>query len=761
MQRLMKNCRIAVLPALCILTLLGHAAVAQAARPPLEPQQFREVVHQRVEDATFEESGATNGLDLAPKIVLQWKKKDLGYKLGYERRIDYDAAGRLSLIEIWRMPRNRLAVFLGQWGNSAPPDWDQLTGEIPGGFVVASRKGKSLMVIRDGDEVDGLWALAPYPLETLVPLEPPPVTGEEESGVERGLKKVGRTVRELVSEIVIDELTDIRGVPITASVKHTFDFNIGDLTPRIRLQRRIRMEDDDTFTVVDSLEGELGLLLGHLGARSTTGVSLEAKRRVVIFRGGYTKWYKALFAKPFDPRKLPWSVEKLRDLPPGVRVVFPASTGIYLGETRVLHEITDYLPLKETFKVGLRGTFFLSMARDFEDHLELRFGGRVERVAYIQFRARYDKRYSWDWRRLLGSFLKARLEHIRGARLFYQRKIDLGDDQQAADAIGAVKQGLRVSGYRLGGAAVGDFLFFLGDVDQRTLDSVITKNLPDFQWDHRVESKYLLHNWYGKVDLKLASIGRSSTAMDDQWKLTSPDTGESVSGTSGRRHYKKSGRFWVNRDRHDIQVHFLSSRGRNEAYPLTDFIEVFVRRKETRTTRREMRSMLKRTGQTLGGDILEGAGFPGVLPDRDSFQRMDYRWHLILRDDALDSLAEKVLSARDGVPGSLARKLARQHPWRFRSVRRAAENKGVEVRNGKLAHLVMSALRWNEPVHVFFGGFPADSYLFDWSIRARGLPNSGGFCGRCSVPEEMRWAWKAWQELADFDDLFEDLDLFE
>jgi hypothetical protein len=400
------------------------------------------------------------------------------------------------------------------------------------------------------------------------------------------------------------------------------------------------------------------------------------------------------------------------------------------------------------------------MSRGHDDDLEVRFGGRVERVAHMQLRARYEKRYPLDWRRLLGSFLKLRLEHIRGARLFYQREIDLADDQQAADAITAVKEGLKVSGYRLGGAAIGDFLFFLGEVDQRTLDSVITKNLPDFQWDHRVESTYLSHNWYGKVDLKLASVGRSSTAMNDRWKLTSPLTGDSVSGTSGRRHYRKSGRLWINRDRHDIQVHYLSSRGRNEAYPLTDFIEVFVRRKETRTTRRELRAMLKRTGRSLGSDKLEQSGFPGILPDRDSFQRFDYRWHLILRDEALDELARRVLSARDDVPGSLTRKLAARHPFLFRAMHKAHE-KGEDQLNNKLAHLVMSALRWNEPVYVLFNDFPTDSYLFDWSIRARGLPNTGGFSGRCSVPEEMRWAWKAWEELADFDDLFEDLDLFD
>ncbi len=734
------NCRTAVLLLLCILVVPGHSATLLADSPVLQPDQFRLRIHQQIMEAAADEAARTNGLDLAPKIVLQWERKELGYKLGYERRIDYDPAGRLSLIESWRIPRDKLAEFLGQWGNAEPPDWEQLTGEIPGGFVVASRKGQSLMIIREGDRAEALWDLPPYPLETLGPLAPLPETGEkQDSGVELGLKRAGRAVRQLVSEIVIDELTDLRGVPITVSMKTTFNFNIGDLTPRIRLQRRLRMEEDDTFTVVDSFEGELGLLLGYLGARSTTGVTLEARRKVVIFRGGYTSWYRALFAKPFDPRKLPWSVEKLRELPPGVRVVFPASTGAYLGETRVVREFTKYLPLKETFNMGLRGTFFLSMARDFDNQLELRFGGRVERVAYIQFRSRFDERFWYDWRRLLGSFLKLRADHIRGARLFYQRKIDLNDDAQAADTITALKQGLRISGYRLGGAAVGDFFFFFREVDTRALDAVITKKLPDFQWDHRVESQYLSHYLYGKVDLKLASISRSMSSMNDRWKLTSPLTGESVSGISGRHTYGKNERFLVNRDRHDIQVHYLSSRGRNEAYPLTDFIDVYVRRKETRTTRRELQAMFKRTGRTLGRDILEESGFPGVLPDRDSYHRFDYRWHLILRDDALDTLAERVLSARDAAPGSLTRKLATRHPYRFWTVRRA-EEKGENQRHSKLAGMVMSAMRWNEPVQFLFADFPSDSYLFDWSIAARGLPNIGGFCGKTSVPEEMRWA---------------------
>jgi len=754
-------CRRAVLPIFCALFfLLAYPPPLHAARAPATPERFRALVLPRIEEACLAEAGAANGLQLAPKITLEWKKRALGFKLTYERRIDYDDAGRLSLLEIWRLPRKRLGEFLIQWGNGDPPGWDQLTGEIFGGFIIASRREKTLIVIREGHDPRALWALPPFSFDGVGPMVPPPVEEERPSGVERGLIKVGRNIKQLFSEIVIDELTDIRGVPIKASMHTTIEFNIGDLTPRISLQRRLRMEDDDTFTVVDSLEGELGLLLGYLGSSSETGAFLEAKRRVVIFRGGYDKWYKALFAKPFDPRRLPWNVEKLRRMPPGVRVVFPASTGFYVGEDRVIDEIVENLPLKETFKIGLRGTFFLSMSRDFDNRLEVRFGGRVERVAFAQLRARYDRVTAIDWRRLLGSFIKGRFEHIRGARLFYQREIDLADDQQAADAIVALKQGLKVSGYRLGGAAIGDFLFFLGEVDQRTLDKVITKNLPDFQWDHRVESKYLSHNWYGKGDIKLASVGRSSTAMNDRWKLVSPLTGDSVSGTSGRRHYKKSARFWVNRDRHDIQVHYLSSRGRNEAYPLTDFIEVFVRRKETRTTRRELRSMLKRTGQTLGAEILESSGFPGVLPDRDKFQRFDYRWHLIMRDEALDTLAERVLGASKGIPGSVTRKLSNRHRWRFRSVERA-EEKGGDALNAKLAHLVMSALRWNEPVHVLFSHFPDDSYLFNWSIRARGLPNSGGFSGRCSVPEEMRWAWKAWQELADFDDLFEDLDLFE
>lgn len=745
----------------CALLLLFAAVTPlRAARVPAPPEAFRELVLPRIEAACLAETGAGNGLQLAPKITIEWKKREVGYRLAYERRIDYDDAGRLSLLEIWHIPRKRLDDFLVQWGNPAPPGWDQLTGEIFGGFIIASRREKTLIVIREGHDPRELWALPPFSFDDVGPFAPALVVEDRESGVERGLKKIGSDLKQLVAEIVIDELTDIRGVPIKASMSTTVEFDIGDLTPRLSLQRRLRMEDDDTFTVVDSLEGELGLLLGYLGSSSETGAFLEAKRRVVIFRGGYDKWYKALFAKPFDPRKLPWSVEKLRDMPPGVRIVFPASTGFFVGEDRVIDELLENLPLKETFKVGLRGTFFLSMSRDFGDRLEVRFGGRVERVAFAQLRVRYDRRTALDWRRLLGSLLKVRLEHIRGARLFYQREVDLADDRQAADAITALKEGLKVSGYRLGGAAVGDFLFFLGEVDQRTLDKVITRNLPDFQWDHRVESKYLSHNWYGKVDLKLASIGRSSTAMSDRWKLISPLTGESVSGTSGRRHYKKSGRLWINRDRHDIQVHYLSSRGRNDSYPLTDFIEVFVRRKETRTTRRELRSMLKRTGQTLGAGMLQSSGFPGVLPDRERFQRFDYRWHLILRDEALDLLADRVLGAAHDVPGSVTRKLARRHRWRFGSVERA-EEKGRDALNSKLAHLVMSALRWNEPVHVLFSDFPDNAYLFDWSISARGLPSSGGFSGSCSVPEEMRWAWKAWQELADFDDLFEDLDLFE
>ncbi len=760
-HRLPWNCRAAVIPLLCILFLLLHASHCLASSTIVPPELFHQQVHQRIEDAARAQVLQGNGIELAPTLQLQWERKELGYKLEYERRIDYDGAGRLSLIETWRIPRDRLEQFLVQCGHSDPPGWDQLTGEIPGGFVMASRRGRSLMVIREGSTAADLWSLPPYPLETLAPLVPPPaISGQQDSGVERGLKRIGRVIRQLASEIVIDELTDIRGVPITVSLKSTYNFNIGDLTPRIALQRRIRMEEDDTFTVVDSLEGELSLLLGYLGASSNTGVSVEAKRRVVIFRGGYTRWYKALFAKPYDPRKLPWSVEKLRQLPPGVRVVFPTSTGVYLGETRVVHEFTEYLPLKESFKLGLRGTFFLSMARDFEDHVELRFGGRVERVAFIDFRARFDKRTWYDWRRLLGSFLKLRADHTRGARLFYQRSIDLNDDSQAADTITALKQGLRISGYRLGGAAVGDLFFFFREVDTRTLDSVITKNLPDFQWDHRVESKYLSHYLYGKADLKLASISRAASTMNDRWKLTSPLTGESVSGTSGRHYYGKNERLLLNRDRHDIEVHYLSSRGRNDSYPLTDFVEIFVRRKETRTTRRELRAMLKRTERSVGSDMLEKSGFPGVLPDRSSFQRFDYRWHLILRDDALDTLAAKVLAAREAVPGSLTRKLANRHPYRFGTICKAQE-KGEEQLNRKLAHFVMSALRWNEPVHFFFTGYPADSYLFDWSISARGLPNIGGFCGRTSVPEEMRWAWKAWEELADFDDLFESLDLFE
>jgi hypothetical protein len=750
----------AALP-IILLLFFGFAAPLRAARPAADPGRFRELVLPRIEGACRAELGAGNGIELAPKITVEWDKREVGYRLAYERRIDYDPAGRLSLIEAWRIPRERLEEFLGQWGNADPPDWEQLTGEIPGGFAVASRKGQSLMIIREGDRAADLWDLPPYALEILGPLEPPAETGEkQDSGVERGLKKAGRAIRQLVSEIVIDELTDIRGVPITVSTKATFNFNIGDLTPRIRLQRRLRMEDDDTFTVVDSFEGELGLLLGNLGVSSTTGVTVEGRRKVVIFRGGYTSWYRALFAKPFDPRKLPWSVEKLRELPPGVRVVFPAATGAFIGETRVVHEFTDYLPLKETFNMGLRGTFFLSMARDFDDQLELRFGGRVERVAYIQFRSRFDDRFWYDWRRLLGSFLKLRADHIRGARLFYQRKIDLNDDTQAADVISALKQGLRVSGYRLGGAAVGDFFFFFRQVDTRALDTVITRKLPDFQWDHRVESKYLSHYLYGKVDLKLASISRSISSMNDRWKLTSPLTGESVSGFSGRHYYGKNERFLINRDRYHIQVNYFSSRGRNDAFPLTDFIEVYVRRKETRTTRGELQAMFKRTGRSLGQDILDEAGFPGVLPDRDSYDRFEYRWHLILRDEALDTLAERVLGAGDHAPGSLTRKLALRHPYRFWSVRRA-EEKGEDLLNSKLAGFVMSAMRWNEPVQFLFSDYPSDSYLFDWSIAARGLPNIGGFCGRTSVPEEMRWAWKAWEELANFDDLFESLDLFE
>jgi len=744
-----------------LLLLLGHVPEALAARQEAaDPASFRQLVHQRIVDAAAAEAEEAGGPDLAPMIAIEWKRRELGFTLGYERRIDYDSAGRLSLLETWSVPRRHLGTFLRRCGHPDPPDWGLLTGGIEDGFVIASRKERTLVVIRDGDDPAALWALPPYPLEQLPALDPPPAA-EKQSGVGRGLAAVGRNLRQLVAEIVIDELTYVRGVPITSAISHTFDFGFGALTPRIRLQRRIRMEDDDTFTVVDAFEGQLNMLLGDPGGRADTGVFLEAKRRVVVFRGGYERWYKALFAPPYDPRKLPWNVEKLQALPPGVRVVFPASTGLFLGENREVMELLDGLPLDEIFKIGLRGTFFLSLSRDEENQLEMRFGGRVERVAFVQFRAGFERRSSFDLRRALGRFIKLRLEHLRGARLFYQRKIDLTDQQQATEAMAAVKRGLRISGYRLGGAAVGDFVFIFSEVDQRTLDAVISKNLPDFQWDNRVESTYVSTNWYGKGDLKLASIGRSHSAMDDTWQLTRLRTGESVSGTSGKLRHKKSARFWVNRDRHDIQVHFLSSRGRDQEQPLTDFIEVFVRRKETRTTRRELRSMLRRTERSLGQEMLDESGFPGILPDRDVYHRMDYRWHLILQDDALDHLADTALAAPFEMPGSLSRKLARRHPYSFRKLRKVAENGTLEERNGRLAHLVLAALRWNEPVHVLFSGFPADAYLFDWSIGASDLPNSGGFCGRCAVPEEMRWAWQIWQELSDFDDLYEDLDLFD
>jgi len=390
----------------------------------------------------------------------------------------------------------------------------------------------------------------------------------------------------------------------------------------------------------------------------------------------------------------------------------------------------------------------------------MRFGGRVERVAFIQFRGRFLRRYTLDPRRLLGSIVKLRFEHIRGARLFYQCTLHLDQEEETARAMLAMGEGLKVSGYRLGGAAVGDFLFFMGKVDKKTLETVVEKHLPEFNWDHRVESRYLTDNWYGKLDLKLASIQRRRTALDDKWQYTDMGLGQSISGTMGKLSYQAQERLWTNRDKRLFKVHFLSSRGRNEVIPLSSFVEIFASRKETRTTRRELEAFMRQTRATIGDDLLEEAGFPGVLPQRDSYHSMRYNLHLVLEREALNLLADRILSAREMPKGSPLRRLARRHPYQFWRFRRAAL-KGEAEQDRRLAHLLLSMLSWRNPAHSLLTDLSPMTYLFDWSISTSSLPRLQGICGGCAVPEELRLAWRTWEALADFDELYEDLDLEE
>lgn len=680
------------------------------------------------------------------QVALEWQLDGFNGPLQFRRQVRRSPDGGVTLTETWNMAPLDLGRLCAGWGHPDAVTWESLEGVLTNGRVIAESRSGTLIILREFPIHTDLRRVMPFPLDALPTTQHPDLTYQD-----RLNPKNGSRFASFLSEVFLDEVLDSDGVPISLSQRWHFEGRFSRFSPFVRVERRIRLDLSGTYSVFDIYTVGTEFLLGNREDEEDTvveeGAFLEVDKKVVVIRDGYQRWYDALFTKWIPLRDLPYSSQSFQRMPVGIRVVYPSTTGITLAEKRKKPTgLGDMYPWKLDTFLGLRGTFFVSVSKHSSQQVELRFGGRVERLLELDTRVRPDFDGPLDPLRLaFGSIALIRAKRAFGTRLFMQRLIDLNDEEQLALAHQALSRGVRINGIAIGAVAAVNFSF-KRDIDEFLVDRFIRGQLPDFQWDRAVLSRYDLAENYGKLGVRAINARSRTTRVDDDWSIELLDSSDVVSGRAIELATRRQFRVLDLTERRTTHLRALVQDGefdRGDA-----FIELVDLREDERMSYDEYQTIQRRLARCLG-DHVDRADL--AWEPQSVFHNAQIGYRLVLNKKAIAQLSHALIDAKASKQDPLGRWL-RFHPILFRRVKKADHDpdKFFAAAN----RLLFKMARSGAPLSNLLSRLPEDSYRLEWRNRGDNLPDGFAATGGPHLDAAMLEAWHTWETISVMDDLF-------
>jgi hypothetical protein len=679
-----------------------------------------------------------------------WLHPDLAQGLSYHRSATR-VGEKLVLVETWSFAPEDLADVARLFGHREWLAWENILGEIPDGRVVASKARGQLILLREAEANTPLWQMPAFDLAQL----PTVATPLGAANTPLLFSETSSNLALFLNDVFTEELLDRNGLSIRISKHWHITNHFSRLSPYLRLVRSVRLDYNGTFSVFDiySFGGEL-LLGSHAEQQDQTlleiGALLDLDRSVVVIRSGIPTWHQAVFSAPFPPNRFPYSQAALRALPQGMRFVFPATSGLWLVERarKPSSWLGRLLFWRQHLHAGATGSFFVSLSRRTDRSLELRFGGRIERLGELELALRPDFDGTFDPLRLLtGSLVQQRSRMSSGTKLILERNIDLQEESQLKMVLLALRRGIRFNGLALGLGGAINFTF-RKRFDTFLVEEFILGKLPEVAWERATLSHFLLRRNYSKLGLRPASLRASTDQLFDRWQIRDlAGAAPPFEGWSARIQRLGNVRLFNQIDRRKTELRAVEGvggeGGSKRFMEITDIFEdSLLKPREAR----RIKNRLQRTWQDAYLDDLFSSSEEQTLPET----LIGYR--LLLTNQALLSLRMQLLAPANQDP-RLSQWLGR-HPILMARLRKAKPGSTAEFQ--VFCQLLYKMTRSHGPLHLLCGGLPLEHYHFEWRLHSASRPTLNGERGSAALSRGEIRVWQGWESLGALDDLYID-----
>jgi len=495
-----------------------------------------------------------------------WKQKMTGMRSAfrYTRRIRETPDHMFLVAENWNLNPGDLSAFMAHWGKKGIVCWEDFHDRCQ------LQKGQNrifcvpqeglICVWRFFPSFEEAWKTPPFALNRLT----------EEELVHSANYRVDGRVKQFFSDMFLEEILDRNGLGFSLSKTWHFKDRFSRFTANVRFQRRLRLNHNGLYSVFDTFQLRGEALLGNVIEKerkhfyNEIGPFLGIKKEVVVIQSGFKTWSRALFAKPFNPRKLPFTQEKMRELPVGIRIVYPHQATLALvAKTDFNYFNSNDLSQKLRSGLSIKGSVMVSIFKEKEDSIVLKMGSRVEKLVDAYFDLEPDFDGNLDPLRLLfGSIVKLDFESGRGKLVDLQKTIDLNSPDEVRLLTSALKKGMQLKGIGFG---LQSALYFIFHPNREKPLEHFKRRIPEINWDKALLGSYRMRKVYSKAGARPISFRRSTEMIGDDWELIDYQTNVKDSGYTISMDSKRNWRSLSRNTRRDLQIHgMINDRHRED-----------------------------------------------------------------------------------------------------------------------------------------------------------------------------------------------------